>query len=333
MATDLHKAKLYSRINNKVVCRLCWHKCRIENGEMGFCNARVNYEGELYTLTYSNISAIESRPIEIKPFYHFKPSSSSLTFSTYSCNLTCPWCQNWHLSKTMKEGYKIQPEKLVGTALNNKDVGLCASFNEPTLLFEYLLDSFKLAKRHGLINTMVSNGFMSLKALEMLRNAGLDAINIDIKGNDKIYEKYCSGKAKFVWKVVKKAIKLNLHVEVINLIVTDVNDSFDVISEVIENHLKYAGKNIPLHFTRYFPAFMFNKPPTKIEILESAIEMAKREGVEYVYIGNVRKHKYENTYCPQCNEVLIRRDSYRVLENKVKDGKCFNCSKEIYGVW
>jgi len=233
----------------------------------------------------------------------------------------------------MKEGYKIQPEKLVGTALNNKDVGLCASFNEPTLLFEYLLDSFKLAKRHGLINTMVSNGFMSLKALEMLRNAGLDAINIDIKGNDKIYEKYCSGKAKFVWKVVKKAIKLNLHVEVINLIVTDVNDSFDVISEVIENHLKYAGKNIPLHFTRYFPAFMFNKPPTKIEILESAIEMAKREGVEYVYIGNVRKHKYENTYCPQCNEVLIRRDSYRVLENKVKDGKCFNCSKEIYGVW
>ncbi|RLI76620.1 AmmeMemoRadiSam system radical SAM enzyme [Archaeoglobales archaeon] len=330
--TKLQEAKLYSRINNKVVCRLCWHKCRIEDDKTGFCGARVNFGGKLYTLTYANLSAIDSRPIEIKPFYHFKPASSSLTFSTYSCNLTCPWCQNWHLSKTMKEGYIIQPEKLIQIALNNKDLSLCASFNEPTLLFEYLLDSFRLAKEHGLLNTMVSNGFMSLKALEMLKNAGLDAMNIDIKGNDEVYEKYCGGKAKYVWKVVNKAIKLKLHVEVINLIITDVNDSSDVIEEIIENHLKYAGCSVPLHFTRYFPAFLFNKPPTKIEILEKAIDMAKKEGVEYVYIGNVRS-KFENTYCPRCRELLIRRHGYEVIDNKIKKGKCFNCGKEIYGVW
>ena len=279
------EAKLYSRLeNSKVVCRLCWHKCIIERGKEGFCKTRVNLDGKLYTLTYGNISAVESRPIEIKPFYHFKPGSKSLTFSSYSCNLSCPWCQNWHLSKTFKEGHKLAPEKLVELALNNRDSSLCASFNEPTLLFEYLLDSFKIAKKFGLLNTIVSNGFMSLKALEMLSVSGLDAINIDIKGNDDVYEKYCGGKARFVWKVVRKAINLDLHVEIVNLIVTGVNDSLDVIREVIENHLKFAGNSIPIHFNRYYPAFIFDKPLTKVEILENAAKMAKKEGVEYVYI-------------------------------------------------
>ena len=328
----MFEAKLYSKLNGKVVCKLCWHKCRIGENERGFCNVRINLNGKLYTLTYANISAVESRPIEIKPFYHFKPSSHSLTFSSYSCNLNCPWCQNWHLSKTFKEGYKIFPKELVEIALKNRDLSLCASFNEPTLLFEYLLDSFKIAKEFGLLNTMVSNGFMSLKALEMLNLAGLDAINIDVKGNDEVYEKYCGGKAKFVWRVVSKAIDLNLHVEVVNLIVTDVNDNIDIIKEVIDNHLKYANKSIPLHFNRYFPAFIFEKPPTKIEILEKAAKLAKREGVEYVYIGNVR-NKLENTYCPNCGELLIKRDGWRVIYNKIENGRCFKCGKEIYGVW
>ncbi len=331
----MREAKLYRKIKDGIICQLCWRFCKIEEGEMGFCRTRVNRNGKLYTLTYGNLSAVESRPMEIKPFFHFKPGKTTLTFSTYSCNLDCPWCQNWHISKVEppKVFSYVSPEELVEKAMLFGDVGLCASFNEPTLLFEYLLDAFKLAKSKGLVNTMVSNGFMSLMALKMLRDAGLDAMNIDIKGNDDVYERYCGGKAKFVWKIAKKAVELGIHVEMVNLIVTDVNDSEDVIAEVIQNHLRHVGSRVPLHFTRYFPAYLFKNPPTPISKLEKAIEMAKREGAEFVYIGNVPGHRYENTFCPECGELLIKRYSYRVIENKIRDGRCPSCGYEIYGVW
>ena len=331
----MREAKLYRRTKDGIICQLCWRFCKIEEGKTGFCRTRINRKGKLYTLTYGNLSAVESRPMEIKPFFHFKPGKTTLTFSTYSCNLDCPWCQNWHISKVEppKVFSYVSPEELVEKAMLFGDVGLCASFNEPTLLFEYLLDAFKLAKSKGLVNTIVSNGFMTPMALKMLRDAGLDAMNIDIKGNDDVYERYCGGKAKFVWKIAKKAVELGIHVEMVNLIVTDVNDSEDVIAEVIQNHLKHVGSKIPLHFTRYFPAYLFKKPPTPISKLEKAIGMAKREGVEFVYIGNVPGHRYENTFCPNCGELLIKRYSYRVIENKIRDGRCPSCGYEIYGVW
>jgi len=328
-------AKLYRKTRNYIICQLCWRFCKIRENEVGFCRSRINKNGELYTLTYGNISAMESRPMEIKPFFHFKPGKTTMTFSTYSCNLDCPWCQNWHISKVEppKVYNFISPERIVELAMKYGDIGLCASFNEPTLLFEYLLDSFKLAKSKGLVNTMVSNGFMTIRALRMLIDAGLDAINIDIKGNDEVYEKYCGGKAKFVWKVAKEAVKHGVHVEMVNLIVTGVNDDEDIIREIVENHLKFVGPSIPIHFTRYYPAYLFENPPTSIEKLELAIKIAKREGIEFVYIGNVPGHKYENTYCPRCDELLIKRYSYKIKENKVKDGKCYKCGKELYGVW
>lgn len=331
----MREAKLYRRVKDYIVCQLCWRFCKIKENETGFCRTRINSGGKLYTLTYGNLSAIESRPMEIKPFFHFKPGKTTLTFSTYSCNLDCPWCQNWHLSKVDPPVvYKeVTPKELVDKAKVFGDIGLCASFNEPTLLFEFLLDAFKIAKSEGMVNTMVSNGFMTPMALKMLRDAGLDAINIDIKGNDEVYEKYCGGKAKFVWKTAKKAVELGIHVEMINLIVTDVNDSEDTIMEVIQNHLKYVGPKVPLHFTRYFPAYLFKNPPTPISTLEKAIEMAKREGVEFVYIGNVPGHRNENTFCPKCGELLVRRYSYRVLENRIRNGRCPNCGYVIYGVW
>ena len=331
----MREAKLYRRAGGRVICHLCWRYCKIGEGDLGYCRARINVGGRLYTLTYGNISAIESRPMEIKPFFHFKPGKTALTFSTYSCNLDCPWCQNWHLSKFDPPGVypEVKPEELVRRAVERGDAGLCASFNEPTLLFEYLLDSFRIAKDRGLVNTMVSNGFMTPRAVEMLREAGLDAINIDIKGDDSVYEKYCGGKARFVWKTAKKAVDLGVHVEMVNLIVTDVNDDEETIRDVIENHLKYVGEKIPLHFTRYHPAYMFKKPPTRIQTLEKAIEMARREGVEFVYIGNVPGHRYEDTFCPECGELVVRRYSYVVLENRVKDGKCPRCGYELYGVW
>jgi len=316
-------------------CYLCWNMCRIEEGERGRCNVRINVSGELYTLTYGNIGAIESRPVEIKPFFHFMPNTTSITFSTYSCNLSCVWCQNWRIARALPpESYEpVLPEEIVRRAIESGDRSTCASFNEPTLLFEYLLDLFPLAKECGLKNTIVSNGYMTPKALKMLIDSGLDAINIDVKGNEGVYRKYCGGKSdKHVWRNIRIAAK-QIHIEVVNLLVTDVNDSEDDVREVVGKHLKYAGDNIPIHFTRYFPAFLFSKPPTSISKLERAVEIAKREGVKFTYVGNVPGHKYENTYCPECGCMLIKRYHFTVLENRVRDCKCPECGMEIYGVW
>ncbi len=331
----MYEAKAYRKVRDGVVCYLCYHFCKLRDGEIGKCRARFVKNGKLYTLTYGNVSAMESRPMEIKPFFHFLPSKTAITFSTYSCNLDCPWCQNWHLSKVSppKDYKALNPEDIVEKALIFGDIATCASFNEPTLLYEFLLDLFGMAKNYRLYNTMVSNGYITPLALKNLVKAGLNAMNIDLKGDEEVYKKYCGGKVKNVLKTIETARKLNVHIEVVCLIVTDVNDDEDCIRWIVENHLKYADSYIPIHFTRYFPAYLFDKPPTPIEKMERAIEIAKREGIEFVYIGNVPGHRYENTYCPNCGELLIKRYSYRVLDIRLRDNRCWKCGKEIYGLF
>ena len=181
-----------------------------------------------------------------------------------------------------------------------------------------------------MFNTIVSNGYISPFALKNLANAGLDAMNVDLKGDDRVY-RLCGGKAKNVLKTIKTAKKLGIHLEVVCLLITDLNDDEDCVRWLVENHLRYAGSEVPLHFTRYFPAYLFENPPTPVERIERAIEIAKKEGVEFVYIGNVPGHTYENTYCPNCGELLIKRYSYRVLDVRLKGNKCWRCGKEIYG--
>ncbi len=272
--------------------------------------------------------------MEIKPFFHFLPGKTAITFSTYSCNLDCPWCQNWHISKVRPPvTYRpIKPEEIVEKALTFGDVATCASFNEPTLLYEYLLDLFPLAKERGLYNTMVSNGYVSPYALRELVKAGLDAINVDLKGDQRTYD-LCGGNVKNVLKTIKTVRNLGVHLEVVCLLINGLNDDEDCIRWLIEMHLKHAGEEIPLHFTRYFPAYLFKNPPTPVERLEKAVEMAKKEGVMFAYVGNVPGHKYENTYCPKCGEVLIKRYSFEVLDIRLRGNVCWRCGTEIYGLF
>lgn len=324
---------LYKNVGDQVVCQLCNRACRIKQGECGFCGVRKNEGGKLFTLAYGKISALESRPIEIKPFFHLKPGSTSMTFAGYSCNFECPWCQNWKISRATPDGPAITPEFVVEKALDSGDLSVCASLNEPTLLFEFLLEVFRISKERGLLTTIVSNGYMSLLALKELKKAGLDAIKIDIKGGEEVYTRYLSAKARNVWRIVSEAIKLGIHVEIVNLLVTNVSDSEESIREVIEAHLKFAGNEIPIHFTRYFPAYLFKERATDLKKLEIAVEMAKKEGIDFVYIGNVPGHRSENTFCPDCGKILVKRFSYKVLENRIKDGRCPYCNKELYGIW
>ncbi|MBC7326918.1 AmmeMemoRadiSam system radical SAM enzyme [bacterium] len=326
----MKRALLWERVEgNNIKCHLCERHCLIEEGKRGFCRMRVNKDGELFTLSYGNLSAIESRPIEIKPFYHFYPGTSSLTISTYSCNFPCPWCQNWHLSKEVVEETRfISPQEVINMAVG-KDQGICVSFNEPTLLYEYCFELFPLAKKEMLYTCIVSNGYMTVEALEGLREAGLDAIKIDIKGVPESYEKFLKADAYIPWRNAKIARELGMHLEIVSLMVSSVNDSEEAVNWVIEQHLKYAGESVPLHFTRYFPAYHFHAPPTDIEKMEWAYREAKRKGVKYVYIGNIPGHRYENTYCPSCGMCLISRYVFRVLSIKIKNGRCPNCGEPI----
>jgi len=330
----IKEAYLYEKIkNDKVKCLSCERKCIINNNQYGFCHTKINFSGKLYTIAYGDISAIESRPIEIKPFFHYWPGSTALTFSTWSCNFNCLWCQNYHLSKNfpnpLKSNY-ISPEEMVNIAIKNNDEGLCVSFQEPTLLLEYSIDVFSIAKKNNLYCCYVSNGYMTLEALKLLKDSGMDGLKIDVKGDYETYEKYCGGvNLDIVWRNAREAKKMGIHIEIVNLIVTNVNDSENQINELIERHLKEVGEDTPIHFTRYYPAYKFHNPPTKIEILEKARDKALRMGIKYAYIGNVPGHPYENTYCPNCGKCVIKRYGYKVLKYDLINGKCPNCGYNI----
>lgn len=331
----VHEALLYEKLSrDRVRCSLCERRCIVEIEEKGFCKTRKNIDGKLFTLVYGDISAIESRPIEIKPFFHYWPGSTALTLSTWSCNFTCPWCQNFHLSKLEPDPVKANfypIETILDMALCRKDEGLCISFQEPTLLFDWAVFLFKAGSQKGVYGCYVSNGYMTSEALQLLQNAGMDGLKIDIKGDAETYQKYCGDvDVEKVWKNAGEAKKKGIHVEVVNLVVRGVSDDEACIEEVIEHHLKEVGPETPLHFTRYYPAYKFNNPPTKIETLEKAYIMAKKAGIHYPYVGNVFGHTYENTYCPNCGEILIQRFSYFIRKyNITEDKKCPKCSQKI----
>jgi len=332
----VRKALFYDRLPHGLVkCGLCERRCEIEQGSRGVCRTRTNINGDLYTLVYGDVSAIESRPIEIKPFFHYWPGSTALTFSTWSCNLNCVWCQNFHLSKPQPnpaDAIHYPPERILELAVYNGDAGLCASFQEPTLLSEWAIPLFSLAREKGMkYCCYVSNGYMTPEVLKALHEAGLDGLKIDIKGTSETYERYCGGAdVDRIWRNAREAKKLGLHVEIVALVVTDVNDDEETLRSIVERHLKEVGTETPLHFTRYFPAYRFGNPLTRIETLEKAYEMAKKAGVLYPYVGNVTGHEFENTYCPNCGERLIQRYDYYVLEYKITgEKKCPKCGTPI----
>jgi len=335
-APTIHEAIFYEKIaDDKVRCNLCERRCEIPKGLKGFCKTRVNMNGKLYALVYGDISTIESRPIEAKPFFHYWPGSTALTFSTWSCNLSCVWCQNFHISKLEPEPDKVlsfPPEKIVELALYNADAGLCASFQEPTLLSEWAVQVFRLARDKGIkYCCYVSNGYMTLEVLKALCEAGLDGLKVDVKGNNEDYAAYCGGAdVEKIWRNASEAKRLGMHVEIVNLVVTGVSDDEDTLKWVIKSHLDRVGPDTPLHFARYFPAYKFDNPPTKTEVLEKAYALAKKEGVRYPYVGNVDGHKCAHTYCPNCGELLIKRRGCSVTAYSVtEDKKCPRCGESI----
>jgi len=227
----------------------------------------------------------------------------------------------------------MMPEEFIQETQRRGCQGTSISFNEPTLSFEWSLEVFLLARERGLYNTFVTNGYMTAKALDLLTEAGLNALNVDIKGGATEVRKHCKGiDVEHVWARCLQARELGLHLEITTLIIPGVNDDHHCLMDIARRIAQKLGPETPWHISGYFPAYRFKAPLTPTSTLEHARAMGKKAGLEYVYVGNVPDHPYNNTYCPQCEALLIERRGLDLVRNRVVQGQCPNCGKVTHGV-
>lgn len=321
---------------NKVQCELCPRRCILAPGQRGECRARENINGELMTLVYGNPCAVHIDPMEKKPIFHFLPGSLIFSIATAGCNLRCQFCQNWGISQRPPEetrNYDLPPEKLVAAATQNRCQSIAYTYSEPIVFYEYMYDSAVLAHKHGMKNVMVTAGYINEKPLKELCPV-IDAVNVDLKGDDHYYQEVCLGTLAPVQKTLEIMHKEGIWVEVTNLIVPTLNDKPEKIKWLSQWVYDHLGPDVPLHFSRFHPMYKLrNLPPTPLETLIKARKMAMDVGLHYVYIGNVPWIEGESTFCPNCGKNIIKRRGYNILENNLKDGKCGFCGHPIPGVW
>ncbi len=333
----MKECKYYKELkNNKVQCTLCPNFCVIKNNEVGRCKTRKNVNGKLVSLVYGKPCAAHVDKIEKKPLYHFLPGTLSFSIGTAGCTMRCVCCQNWEISQSKPEevpSFDLSPENVVKEAIKSKCKSIAFTYTEPTgTAIEYCLDIAKIGKDKKIKSVIVSNGYINKKPLIELCKV-IDAANIDFKAfNDKFYKEICDGKLEPVLEALKILKKNKIWLELTYLIIPGENDDMKEIERMCKWIKENLGKEVPIHFSRFFPMYkMLDKNPTPLKTLLKAKEIA-RKYLDYVYIGNIKTQKGENTYCPKCNKLLIERDGFRVLQNNIKNGRC-KCGEEIPGIW
>jgi len=337
----MKKLALYAKTeDNRVMCLACNHHCHISDTKTGICGIRQNQKGDLHLLTYGKAIAANIDPIEKKPLFHFLPGTEIFSLGTYGCNFGCDFCQNFDISQATKRNSKIgnwgqdwSPNKIVQFCKNNHIPNIAYTYNEPTIWVEYALDIMKLAKDRGLKNVWVSNGYMSKETLDLIAPY-LDAINIDLKSiSNDFYIKYCKAKLEPVKNNIKDIWQRGIWEEITTLIIPSLNDSDNELKQIAE-FIYGISHDLIWHISAFYPAYkMMNRPPTPLKTLLRAYEIGREVGLKYVYTGNVPNSEYESTYCPKCNELLIKRLGMAVLENHLNKDKCHKCNTKISGVW
>ncbi|HID92902.1 MAG TPA: AmmeMemoRadiSam system radical SAM enzyme [bacterium (Candidatus Stahlbacteria)] len=322
---------------NLIQCRLCPNYCVLRPGERGRCRVRENRDGKLVTLVHGLPCAVHIDPIEKKPLFHFIPSTEVFSIATAGCNLRCKFCQNWQISQVSPEetyNYNLSAEELIRIAKERKCPSIAYTYTEPVIFYEYMLEAAKLAREAGIKNTMHSNGYINPEPLRELCKY-LDAANIDLKGfTEEYYQEVCEGHLAPVLQTLKILKEEGVWLEITNLIVPTKNDDPETIRKMCIWIRDSLGADVPIHFSRFWPMYKLkNLPPTPVGTLERARKIAMDVGLHYVYIGNVPGHVGENTYCPKCGKVLIKRIGYHILENNIVNGKCKFCGQPIPGVW
>jgi len=335
----MKEAIFYEKLEEKKVkCTLCPHQCIIHSGKRGICGVRENREGKLFSLVYEKVISWAVDPIEKKPLYHFLPGEAVFSFATVGCNFRCLNCQNYTISQISRQngeipGERIPPEKIVQLTRKSRAKIIAYTYTEPTIFYEYAYDTCRLAHEQGIKNVFVTNGYIMPQPLKEI-SPFLDAANVDLKSmKETFYQKICGGKLKPVLDSIKLMRKLGIWVEVTTLVIPGMNDEEEEF-ESIARFLLQLGNDIPWHISRFYPAYKMTRPPyTPIEALHRAREVGKNAGLKYVYIGNVPGEESENTFCPNCGKIIVKRKGFWIEKIDVEKGRCRWCHNKIEGVW
>jgi pyruvate formate lyase activating enzyme len=324
----MHEANYWHVLENgRIECELCPHHCRIAGSQTGICGIRRAGENKLFAAGYGLLSSIHNDPIEKKPLYHFYPGSNILSIGGWGCNFKCVFCQNWTISQQVKFGSQtVLPEEIIAGARAEKSIGIAYTYNEPLINIEFVSECARLARAAGLLNVLVTNGYLERKPAEDILPF-IDALNIDIKSMEEaFYKKQCSGSLAPVLEFSKQAVSAGCHVEITNLIIPGLNDREAQVQKLAEWIRANLGEKTPLHLSAYHPEYKLDLPPTPPEILENARQLCSKM-LPYVYIGNVFSSSGQNTLCPGCGAELIIRQGYRTRIAGLKDKKCVKCGR------
>lgn len=329
------EAQFYTKLENQtVLCSLCPWNCILKPGQTGNCKVRSNEKGILITHVYNKIAAFGIDPIEKKPLYHFHPGKNILSIGEVGCNLHCKFCQNYHISQCFANEFngfqKITSVQLVAKAQETRDnIGIAYTYNEPFTFYEFMFETAQIAQEKGLKNVVVSNGYINQEPLKKLLPL-IDAFNIDLKAFTKeFYRKQTKGKLEPVLEVLKIIAKSQVHLEITNLVITDINDDEIIFEKMVKWIASELGKEVPLHLSRYFPQHKLNLPATAIQKLETLYKLAKTH-LQHVYLGNVNDELRSSTFCPGCGEKLIIRNRYNsLIQNLNKESCCNHCGTPV----
>lgn len=320
--------------NDRVICELCPHRCKISPDQSGICGVRQNIKGNLIARTYERISALNMDPIEKKPLYHFYPNRNILSVGSIGCNLKCSFCQNWSISQIEEKDFlqlkTYSSQQLLQVALKqSNNIGIAYTYNEPIVNFEMVAETAELFHKHGLKNVLVSNAYICLEPLKELIPL-IDAFNIDLKAfTDDFYRKHTASMLEPVLQSLSLIKKMNKHLELTFLAIPQLNDDLVVFDKMIQWITKELGSNTVLHISKYFPNYRLNNPPTPEALLYRMYEIAKTR-LSFVYLGNIISTEASNTYCPICRAELVRRKGYSVeFIHLDSNGNCKQCGEKV----
>ena len=334
----MKEALLWHKENGKIRCDLCGRRCLIPEGKTGVCLVRKNIKGKLYSLNYGKLVSMNVDPVEKKPLFHFYPGSYALSIASAGCNFMCKFCCNYEISQVFRDksleevvGVEYLPQDIVDLAIAQDCKSISYTYTEPTVFFEFALDTAKLAHKKRIKNTFVTNGYMTPEAVRMIAPY-LDAATVDFKGSGdpKCYRDFSSvPDVKPIYDSLLEMKKQKIHIEITNLIIPKYGDDLEQFRKLVRWVRDNLGKDIPFHILRFFPTYkVLDLPETPLKILEKAYEIAKKEGLEFVYLGNVPGEK-ENTYCPKCGELLIERFGLSATSINLKGDRCPKCGTKI----
>ena len=328
----MRTAILWETEGDRIRCGLCPNACLIASGKTGTCGVRANVNGVLEATTYGRISSIAADPIEKKPVFHYHPGTAVLSIGSVGCSMKCGHCQNWRISRAAPEEdvelQELRPDAIVEMARQYSCPGVAFTYNEPVIWAEYVIDVAEACRRENIFTVMVTNGYITQEGLDAL-GPHIDVWRVDLKGaTDETYRKLCHVSSVEPVRAAAERARHHwgMHVEVVTNVVPGVNDSTEELRSMATWIAEGIGADTPWHITRFFPYLEYaDLEPTSLETLRTARAIGQDAGLSFVYLGNIAEPGGEDTVCPQCGAVAVRRTGYAITARHTREGACSRC--------